>query len=546
MQSQIKLVALQCLGSKSVSHCYLGLTPAGLIKVSFPFDAVTQAQLQRIKPRGFWRGGGNGWEFPLRAAKSLTDLLGTRFEVREDLAEWVKWFEYPLPGLPPHRELVANADLEIDLVDGRSPLPHQRIGARWLLARRGALLADDMGLGKTLTALLAARAMVRVADVNVMVVAPAGLHVHWLKEACALGLDIDLQSWASLPKNLPTFGTLLVVDEAHFAQSLKSKRTQALLRLARHPRLRAIWMLTGTPMKNGRPVELYPLLAAINHPLADDQRAFEKYFCQGHWREHGSHRIWDCSGASNLKELRRLVRPLILNRCKDGCFGLPPKIREEHLITLSESEARGFDHRLALVLDEYRCRVQKGLVQSDAEPLAVLSALRQISAEFKLPAVSCFVKELMSQGKAIVLFSSFVKPLKLLQNHLGGVLLTGKQSLEQRELAVNSFQKGDANLLLATYWTGGLGYTLHRAKNVVLLERPWTPGEVAQAEDRCHRLGMDGPLISHWFKLGLADDLVDSLLVNKSQNIHILMENDFAATKKYSLSYMLHRFLQES
>ena len=55
----------------------------------------------------------------------------------------------------------------------------------------------------------------------------------------------------------------LIVDEAHYAQNLSSRRTQAFLRMARHPRLRALWLLSGTPMRNGRPAQLYPLLTAI-------------------------------------------------------------------------------------------------------------------------------------------------------------------------------------------------------------------------------------------------------------------------------------------
>ena len=50
------------------------------------------------------------------------------------------------------------------------------------------------------------------------------------KEAQSIDLKIDLQSWARLPKELPAAGTILIVDEAHYAQSLLSKRTQALLR----------------------------------------------------------------------------------------------------------------------------------------------------------------------------------------------------------------------------------------------------------------------------------------------------------------------------
>ena len=81
---------------------------------------------------------------------------------------------------------------------------------------------------------------------------------------------------------------------------------------------------------------------------------------------------------------------------------------------------------------------------------------------------------------------------------------------------MDRFQKGDVDLLLATFGTGALGFTLHRARHVVLLERPWTPGDVARAEDRCHRLGMaDEVLYCHWLQLGPADQLVDGLVASR-------------------------------
>ena len=130
-----------------------------------------------------------------------------------------------------------------------------------------------MGLGKTLTALVAARALVREAACRIVVVAPSGLHAHWRQEAAALQLRLELLSWAQLPADLPEAGTVLIADEAHYAQNISSQRTRAFLRLSRHPRLRVAWLLTGTPMKNGRPAQLFPLLAAIGHPLAHIVRA---------------------------------------------------------------------------------------------------------------------------------------------------------------------------------------------------------------------------------------------------------------------------------
>ena len=485
-----------------------------------------------------------GWEFPWLRRRRCGNV-GSAFSVTPQLQQWLEWCEHPLPPLPPHRQLVTAADLDRSLPDGRIPLAHQRSGVRWLLARRGAVLADEMGLGKTLTALLAARALMRCSALRLMVVAPVGLHPHWRREAAALDLSLELVSWARLPAELPPAGTLLVVDEAHFAQSLQAARTAALLRLARHPRLRAIWLLTGTPMKNGRPAQLFPLLAAMDHPLARDQRLFEERYCQGHWRERQGGRQWQANGASQLEELRRLTRPLILHRRKSQVLDLPPKRRSQQPVALTPVESRGFDHRVDLIVEDYRRRVSLGEVRSDAEPLALLTGLRRIAAEFKLPAAGQLLRELLDRGEPVVLFSGFIEPLQLLQQRLGGELLIGRQRPEERQLAVDRFQQGHSDLLLATFGTGGLGFTLHRARHVVLLERPWTPGDVDQAEDRCHRLGRDDSgLTCHWLQLGPADQLVDGLVASKAQQIEVLLGPRRLQLSRQSLPAMVRQCLR--
>ena len=496
---------------------------SGCIELQLPFDAVTQAQLRAVRPRGHWSGRRGCWQFPLEAAAVLRGQFGHRFAVAPDLEQWFTWLEQPLPPLPPHRRLVELASLEQPLPDGRSLFAHQRAAARWLLARRGAVLADAMGLGKTLTALAAARAMVRAADCRIVVVAPAGLHQHWRQEASALQLQLELLSWARLPEELPPAGTVLIADEAHYAQNLQASRTQAFLRLSRHPRLRAVWLLSGTPMKNGRPVQLFPLLAAIGHPLAADQRAFEERYCQGHWLERGGKRQWQAMGATHLEELQRLTRPLVLHRRKQDCLDLPPK---QHLmvpVSLSEAEGQGFQHRLQLKVDDYRSRAAAGLVRRDAEVLAVFTALRQISAEYKLPAAMALVQRLLAAGEAVVVFTAFVAAAQLLHARLGGALLTGRQPAQERQRIVDSFQAGVDPLLVSTFGVGGLGFTLHRARHVVLLERPWTPGDAEQAEDRCHRIGMQGTLHCHWLQLGVADQMVDDLIASKAERIELLL-----------------------
>ncbi len=532
-------------------RCLLRLGATGRIEVVSPYDAVTQAQLRAVRPRGRWLsgrgGGGMCWEFPLEAALALRRTLADRFAFDPELAQWLAWMEQPLPPLPSHRELVRAAAPKELLPDGRTLMAHQRAAVRWLLARRGALLADAMGLGKTLTALVAARAMVRLAGCRILVLAPVGLHSHWRAEAAALELAIEVHSWASPPAALPPAGTVLIADEAHYAQNGTTARSQALVRLARHPRLRAIWLLSGTPMKNGRPVQLFPLLAAIDHPLARDQRLYEELFCGGHWRESGGRRVWQATGASRLEDLRRLTRPLVLHRRKQDCLDLPPKHRRVLPVELSEAEELGFDHRLQTTVDHYRARAARGEVRPEAESLALLTALRRIASDYKLEAASGLVERLLAQAEPVVVFSSFLRTADVLHHRGeqwgGSVLLTGALAPAERQRQVDRFQAGEVPLLVATYGTGGLGFTLHRARHVVLIERPWTPGDAEQAEDRCHRIGMGQALTCHWLQLGVADQLVDSLIASKAERIELVLGNRRLLLERARLKTMVDKLL---
>jgi len=524
------------------------LGPTGLIEVVSPYDAVTQAQLRAIRPAGTWQTRRHCWQFPLEAAAILERQLAGRIPPTAELQEWLAWLRQPLPPLPPHRELVVAAAPAEVLPDGRVLLAHQRAAVRWLLARRGAVLADAMGLGKTLTALVAARALVRLADCRILVIAPVGLHPHWRQEAASLGLRLELHSWARLPTALPEAGTLVIADEAHYAQNSSSRRTQAFLRLARHPRLRVIWLLTGTPMKNGRPVQLLPLLEAIGHPLAHDRRLFEERYCQGHWRDQGGRRIWQANGATRLEELQRLLRPLVLHRRKDQCLDLPPKQRRLIPVALSEAAALRFETRLQACVDDYRRRARRGEVRRDAEALAVLTALRRIGSREKLPRARELVSDLLVRDGPVVVFTAFVSTARLLHRVLGGdrqgALLTGAVPAARRQELVDRFQAGAVPLLIATFGTGGLGFTLHRARHVVLLERPWTPGDVEQAEDRCHRIGMGAMLTAHWLQLGVADQLVDDLIASKQERISRVLHRGQVRGRRASLPVLVRELLE--
>jgi SNF2 family DNA or RNA helicase len=216
-------------------------------------------------------------------------------------------------------------------------------------------------------------------------------------------------------------------------------------------------------------------------------------------------------------------------------------------VVLSEVAALRFETRLQACVHDYRRRARRGEVRRDAEALAVLTALRRIGSREKLPRARELVSDLLVRDGPVVVFTAFVSTARLLHRVLGGdrqgALLTGAVPAARRQELVDRFQAGAVPLLIATFGTGGLGFTLHRARHVVLLERPWTPGDTEQAEDRCHRIGMGAMLTSHWLQLGVADQLVDDLIASKEERISRVLHGSQARGLRASLPVLVRELL---
>lgn len=88
-------------------------------------------------------------------------------------------------------------------------------------------------------------------------------------------------------------------------------------------------------------------------------------------------------------------------------------------------------------------------------------------------------------------------------------------------MIVDRFQEGAINALVCTFGVGSVGLTLTRSHRVVLMDRPWTPGDVMQAEDRIRRIGQKhAEIMSYWVTAFDFDDKLDSLLESKEANSH--------------------------
>ena len=450
--------------------------------------------------------------------------------------------------------LIKAADLDSPLPCGWYLRDYQKKGVEWLLAHQrkgvysGGILADDMGLGKTITALVAAKAMQRTVDCPIFVVAPVSLLENWQREAEKVGIQIECWSWAKMPLPLENQEYLLIADEAHFAQTITSKRTQNLLDLAQNKNCIAAWLLTGTPLKNGRPINLFPLLVATNHPLGQDKWAYHRRYCDAYHRVINSRgkTVWDVTGAAHLDELSKKTEDVILRRKKKECLTeLPAKTRLFKETELEPKQSKAYKAEITRLVKEYRQRAKDGQVDPDAEALVTLNYLRKVGSEFKVDAAISLAEEILEQGQSVVIFTEFVESANRLYSRLGGELLTGETPTDERQGMVDRFQSGESKVFVGTIKAGGVGITLTAASHVILVDRPWTPGDVEQAEDRCHRLGQENAVFATWLQLGPIDQAIDSLLQEKQQRIELVLKGKRKTLKGLDSPKELARQLME-
>src|SRR4029450_5369435 len=90
-------------------------------------------------------------------------------------------------------------------------------------------------------------------------------------------------------------------------------------------------------------------------------------------------------------------------------------------------------------------------------------------------------------NQSLIIFAEFVETAAAIAEGLtrhGISYIDGSTPQKARNRLVDAFQAGEHRGFVSTTKTGGLGLTLHRASNVILVDRPWTPGDAIQAEDR--------------------------------------------------------------
>lgn len=437
---------------------------------------------------------------------------------------------------------------------------HQTVGAKWMLAcrnlaydgcrQRGGIVADDMGLGKTRQSLAAAKVhKATVPGCKVFVICPKSLIINWQREAAAVGVTLDgifTNHVASFPEG-HTGPFVLIVDEAHAFQDHKSQRTKKLLALCsgvktvKHEtkgqdgkvvrtyenvvtgnEATSVYLLTGTPAKNGRPSNLIPLLQAINHGLVRNWqkvKAFLDRYCGPKVIPTPRGPVTTYDGATHLDELHAIIAPSILRRLKADCLDLPAKVRTLKQADLTSEEEATYKATLARLKAEYLERKRLGLIKDGGDKIVFLNQLRMAGSVAKATSQTVIemAEEILENGGQVSLWTCFKESAEALAAHFGVKALTGDCTGNARQQIIDDFQSGKQKVFVGIDKAGGVGITLTAGADAILVDRPWTPGDAIQLEDRHHRIGQSKTVNVVWVQHGV-DSKVDGIVMAKFVN----------------------------
>jgi SWI/SNF-related matrix-associated actin-dependent regulator 1 of chromatin subfamily A len=483
---------------KTIRSAVLSKDKSGnaIIKITFAFNAEDLAKVRTL-PNRKYNPNEKFWTTPATP------------EIVEKLKEWNYILSPELLQLIPPTIVKSVSEYKKLNIPGlqKELFPFQHQGVAFLESKRGrALIADEMGLGKTVQAL--AYLQLHPEQRPVLIIVPASLKLNWKREAetwmsapnveilsgstpysisgqiVIINYDI-FHYWVDKLRKYPF--TTMILDEVHYIKNSQAGRTKAVKKMGKS--IAHIMALSGTPIVN-RPIEAFNALQLINPTIIPDFWKYTQRYCGAKHNGFG----WDFSGATNTQELHEILTGSVMIRRlkKDVLKELPDKIYTYIPIPLTnETVYRAAESDFIKYL-----KSTKGQEAADRASLAVSftkgEALRQLAGEGKLEAAINWIEDFLEEDGKLVVFAIHRFVIDALMNKFynKAVKVDGSVSLTERQRAVDRFQTDpDCRLFVGNVKAAGVGLTLTAASSVAFLELPWTPGDLSQAQDRCHRIG---------------------------------------------------------
>lgn len=204
----------------------------------------------------------------------------------------------------------------------------------------------------------------------------------------------------------------------------------------------------------------------------------------------------------NLDKLQRLIEPHSYRVLKRDCLDLPPKVYQQVFFDLAPAQRKAYD-----LMDQEKRIVLDGN-ETPVRRLGALTKLQQITSGFVLldgevlrppqldanPRLDALLELIEDDDAPVIVWARFREELRVVAEALRKagrrvVEYHGGVNSKDRELAVDSFQNGEADAFVGQAQAGGIGLTLTRAEWTVYFSNDFNLETRLQSEDRNHRFG---------------------------------------------------------
>jgi len=418
---------------------------------------------------------------------------------------------------------------------------YQVEGVSWLklvkALRLGGILADEMGLGKTIQTLTLLH--LENSEKPSIVIAPKTLVWSWDMEINKFFPEMErvivdsyppherAKLWKNVSNKLVVTSysivmndfekvkkidfNAIVLDEAQHIKNPMTKRSKAIFGLKGEFRL----ALTGTPMEN-HIRELWSIFNFLMPGFLGRKQSVEKMERAGDMDE--------------MKELANMTSPFMLRRLKkDILKELPPVVIKECPVKMTDKQKEIY---LSILLRGRAEFLEYGTNMNKIQILAMLTKLRlaanhpmmvsDVIGDFeesgKILLLLELVDEIKEGGGRVLIFSQFVKLLKIVEEvlrrkNISYLYMDGKTK-NRREL-VTKFNDEDQTAFLLSLKVGGTGLNLTGADNVIILDPWWNPAVEEQAFSRAHRIGQNKQVMV--YKLFSRETIEEKILAIQEQ-----------------------------
>jgi len=454
--------------------------------------------------------------------------------------------------------------------------PYQPEAVDAMVARKRMLVAYEMGLGKTCMTIAALETLRESGEINepVLIIALSSLKYQWEKEIqkfsdstttvidgsrtkreaqwnqetdyIICNYETIVNDWEVFTKS-KTWGAV-VCDEATAIKGFRSQRSKKVKELAKNIPVR--FALTGTPIENGRPEEVYSIMQFVDPNLLGRFDLFDQTFIV---RNH----FGGVQRYRNLEMFHSKMKQASVRKVQtdpDVAPYLPDTIHRDPIYVPFPSansalygaivdelsaellEARellganfsltahyGHESKQSGPADALRGSIMSKITSlrmlcdhpdlllnsannfdAGEEGSAYASSLKfrglldGVQKSPKLEALKSYVNDHLDTDPdaKVVIFTSWVGMLEKIQDAVGGTLYTGYMSAKEKEASKEKFLTDPACRVFISSDAGGYGVDLPNANLLVNYDLPWSAGLAVQRNGRIKRASSRWPSIT--------------------------------------------------